>query len=78
MLEGKKNVRYEKTREKWGNSLETRGAPYGLVNLTLLARKPRARAREESRREKERKTEYAASVQRRKRPRPSAAVRIVV
>lgn len=68
-MEKTKNGQCE--REK--DSLEARGAPYGLVNLTLLARKPR-RAREESKRERKgAKTEYVGSVQRRKRPRPSAA-----
>lgn len=35
-MENTKNGRCERE-----GSLETRGAPYGLVNLTLLTRKPR-------------------------------------
>jgi len=42
-MENKRNSRCE---ERERDSLKTRGAPYGLVNLTLLTRKPR-RAREE-------------------------------
>lgn len=42
----------ERPREK--RSLEARGAPYGLVNLTPLTRKPRERGESKSKRARER------------------------
>lgn len=45
----------ERPREK--RSLEARGAPYGLVNLTPLTRKPRERGESKSKRAREKKRE---------------------